>query len=525
MARVRSSTTISPDEIAPDEIALAPRARFEVLIIVAASLVGIVARLVPSSPLWLDEALSVNIADQPLGSISDSLRHDGHPPLYYYVLAGWINVFGSSDFAVRSLSMVLGLFAIGLTFVVARRHGGRELAALAAFAMAVSPYAVRYSSETRMYAFVIVLVLIGWLALDAAIAKPTVLRLLPLSLVSGALLLTHYWCFFLIAALLWLLGMHAWFVPAERKSHMRAAIAIIAGGVFFIPWLSGFWYQTRHTGTPWARTGSPTRVLSETLVDFNGGLEPESILLLLVTSFLLVVGVFGRRERNHLILGRSVEPWVTNAFAVLAGTLTVGAAATLLTRSAFAGRYAAVVLPIFVVLVALGLAHLGHNWVRTGAVALVALFSLSAVFAQIHSQDRTQAGQIAAAINAGAAPGDVVVVCPDQLGPALERRLRDDLVVLAYPDLRDPRFIEWVDYDDRYRDVDPAAVARAVVARTPPDARIWVEFSSAYRVVEAQCDRLIDGLAQLRPSNEQVLSPDGSRYFESASLRRFDPVA
>ena len=520
MPRSRSSPKFDSDGLA-----LAPRARIEVFVIVAASLVGIIARLFPSSPLWLDEALSINIADKPMGSIADALRHDGHPPLYYYALAGWSRIFGTSDFAVRSLSMVLGFIALGLAFVIARRHGGRELAAMTAFVMAVSPYGVRYSSETRMYAMVMVLVFIGWLALDFAIHNPTVVRLIPVTVVSGALLLTHYWCIFLIAGLVGLLTMHAWFVPAERKSHGRAAIAIVAGGIFFLPWLGGFWYQMRHTGTPWAATARPTRVVSESLVDFNGGLDPEAILLMLVTSFLLVVGVFGHRDRNQLVLARSAQPWVSNAFAVFAATITVGAGATFVSRSAFAGRYGAVYFPIFVVLVGLGLTHLGHNWVRTGAVALIALFSLSGVFVQITARDRTQAGQIASAINEGAAAGDTVVMCPDQLGPSLQRRLRSDVVALAYPDLSDPHFVDWADYEDRHRDVDPTAVARAIVDRTPADRRIWVEFSSSYRVVAEQCDRLIDALALLRPSNEPLLSPDGTRYFETASLRRFDPVS
>jgi len=66
--------------------------------------------------------------------------------------------------------------------------------------------------------------------------------------------------------------------------------------------------------------------------------------------------------------------------------------------------------------------------------------------------------------------------------------------------LTSPRFVDWVDYEDRYRDADPAAVAQAVVARTPADRRIWVEFSSAYRVVDVQCDRLIDALDPLPSS-------------------------
>ena len=54
------------------------------------------------SPLWLDEALSVNIAKLPIGQIPAALRHDGHPPLYYVLLHVWMSVLGSGDVAVRS---------------------------------------------------------------------------------------------------------------------------------------------------------------------------------------------------------------------------------------------------------------------------------------------------------------------------------------------------------------------------------------------------------------------------------------
>ena len=37
---------------------------------------------------------------------------------------------------------------------------------------------------------------------------------------------------------------------------------------------------------------------------------------------------------------------------------------------------------------------------------------------------RTQAGQVAAAINAEAKPGDIIAFCPDQLGPAVYRQYR-----------------------------------------------------------------------------------------------------
>src|SRR5829696_3776729 len=52
---------------------------------------------------WVDEGLSVGIADRPLSDIPGILRQDGSPPLYYMVLHVWMGVFGDSETAVRAL--------------------------------------------------------------------------------------------------------------------------------------------------------------------------------------------------------------------------------------------------------------------------------------------------------------------------------------------------------------------------------------------------------------------------------------
>src|SRR6266542_2868421 len=62
---------------------------------------GIVLRFATRSDLWLDEALSVNISRLPYGDIPEWLRHDGAPPLYYFMLHAWTDVFGTTVFAVR----------------------------------------------------------------------------------------------------------------------------------------------------------------------------------------------------------------------------------------------------------------------------------------------------------------------------------------------------------------------------------------------------------------------------------------
>ena len=53
-----------------------------VAVFVIALVGGLVLRVYAPSPLWLDEALSVNLASLPPSDLVDALRNDGHPALY-----------------------------------------------------------------------------------------------------------------------------------------------------------------------------------------------------------------------------------------------------------------------------------------------------------------------------------------------------------------------------------------------------------------------------------------------------------
>ena len=61
---------------------------------------------------WIDEGLSVGIADRPLGDIPLALREDGSPPLYYMLLHFWLDIAGRSEAGVRGLSLLFALLAI-----------------------------------------------------------------------------------------------------------------------------------------------------------------------------------------------------------------------------------------------------------------------------------------------------------------------------------------------------------------------------------------------------------------------------
>jgi mannosyltransferase len=501
------------------------------VVVVLAVVAGLVLRFVQRSDLWLDEALSVNIASLPLGDITDALRHDGHPPLYYALLHGWMQLVGDSDQAVRALSGIFSVAALPLAWIAGRRIGGRPVALAALVLLAVSPFAVHYGSETRPYSLVMLLVLAGWLLLDDALRRPTVARLVGLAVLSGVLLLTHYWSMWLLAAVGLCLLWRAWRGPSpaeeaghrgpiERRSALRCAAALAGGLVIFLPWVGLFLHQAEHTGTPWATVVRPTAAVALTFEDFGGGDFLEARLLGIVLAVLVLLGLTGlARDGRHIELDLRTRPPVRWEALTVVLTLGLALAASYAATSTYATRYASVFFPILLLVSAAGLACFVGRAGRAVAYAAVIGLGLACSVVIAFSAPRTQAGVIADAIVADAAPGDLVVVCPDQLGPATEHQLSDeDVEVVAYPTLGDARFVDWEDYGERNAAADPNAIAAEVDERAGPDAAVWLVLSGDYRTFEGQCEALAASLSSLRPAGGPVVAEDGDEYFEHAGL-------
>ncbi len=475
--------------------------------------VGIALRFVQRSPLWLDEALSVNIAQLPVGDLLEALRHDGHPPLYYLVLHYWMEVVGDGDAAVRALSGIFAVASLPLVWVAGRRLAGTAGAQWALVVAALSPYWVRYATETRMYSLVMLLVLAGYLLLVDALDRPTWPRLAGVALVSGVLLLTHYWAFYLLAAVGSVLVLRAWRHPGERPATLRALAAVAAGGVLFLPWLGGFLYQSANTGTPWGSPFRPTAIVQTVLMDMGGGTVTEASLYGSVVFALALVALFTVRSAGHeMTLDLRTAPTVRHELAVVILVLVIGAVVGLATSATFQSRYAAVVVPFVLLAAAVGIVRTPAGVARlvVGAVYLgLAAFGLG----WVNYYQRTQSVDVAAAVAERAQPGDVVVYCPDQLGPAYSREMPDGLVQLGYPELGPPDRVDWVDYAERNRAADPAELAAEVLEEADGHA-VFLVWMSDYKTYGQQCETLISELGL----TESLVVQDQGRFFEPAFL-------
>jgi len=506
----------APARASRPRTALAPRAR---LLLAVAVALGVLARLHSPSALWLDEALSVEIARRPLPALLRALRNDGSPPLYYLLLHVWTGVLGTSDTAVRALSALFSLACLPFAWLSARRLGGRGTADAALLLLAVSPFAVRYATEARMYALVQLLVAAGLLALLRALERPTPARLAPVAVTSGLLSLTHYWSLFLLAAtagLLLVLSRRSAASGDGARSARRALVALAAGAVVFLPWLPTFLFQLAHTGAPWAAPAHLVDVYYS-LTAWSGGGAGPAVLLTLVTLALALLAVAGHPAPGAVVLRR---PLSRPALALLAGSLgplVLGLVVAQVVAGSFAPRYSSVALVPALLLSALGLRALPER-ARLACLALVTVCGLLGALPLLGSTRRTQAAGTAAVLSSRLQAGDVVAYCPDQLGPAVSRLLPTGTDQVSYPDLSAPQLVDWVDYAQRSAAASPAAFARALDARTP--GAIWLVSAAGYRTLEGQCEVVRERLEALRGKG-RVLQQEDPAYDERQDVRRY----
>src|SRR5215204_6584938 len=211
---------------------------------------------------WIDEGLSVGIADRPLGDIPGVLRQDGSPPLYYLLLSLWMDMAGSSEASVHGLSVACSALCVPVAFWAGWTLFGRRTAWIAALLAAVNPFLTQYAQEGRMYALLALLGMVSltcWLQAfttdaDAVRRGPAI----GFAVSFAAMLYTHNWALFFGAAtgVAWLVLL--WRARGqERRRLLRTGLLAYGGAVvLYAPWLPNTLYQAAHTGAPWAEAPS-----------------------------------------------------------------------------------------------------------------------------------------------------------------------------------------------------------------------------------------------------------------------------
>lgn len=101
---------------------------------------------------WYDEAFTGILLKAPWGQMNQMIFADVHPPLYYWLSKLWAAPLAYSPAGIRSFSVLMGIATIGSMIYIGRRMFNYRAGLLAAAITALSPFAIEYSQEARMYA-------------------------------------------------------------------------------------------------------------------------------------------------------------------------------------------------------------------------------------------------------------------------------------------------------------------------------------------------------------------------------------
>lgn len=116
--------------------------------------------------MWFDELLSATFVAHDLpNTLVTNLRFDIHPPLYYFQLNLW-TLGGHSDLWLMLNTVLWSVAAVALLMWRVRRLYDLQTAWIAGGLLAFSSAALVYGDQVRMYAFLMVVILWAWIALD-----------------------------------------------------------------------------------------------------------------------------------------------------------------------------------------------------------------------------------------------------------------------------------------------------------------------------------------------------------------------
>src|SRR5258706_3038336 len=119
---------------------------------------------VASQWFWLDELLAVNwAAHGPWAAIVQILRFDLPPPLYYLQLSLWA-LPSHDDVWLMANSIFWSTAAVALLIYGVSRVYDLHAALYAGVLLALSPVALAYADQVRMYTFIVFLIIWVWYA-------------------------------------------------------------------------------------------------------------------------------------------------------------------------------------------------------------------------------------------------------------------------------------------------------------------------------------------------------------------------
>ncbi|OGY31676.1 MAG: hypothetical protein A3C02_00240 [Candidatus Andersenbacteria bacterium RIFCSPHIGHO2_02_FULL_45_11] len=356
------------------------------LIAIVALAVALRSYYITLRSVWFDESFTWRLIQFPVADLIARTAADVHPPLYYILVKSWAVVFGSSALALRSFSVLCAALSIvGAYVFTSEAFRSKRAGIIAAAFLAVSPWVIAYAGEARMYTLGMTFALFSSFALIRGIRAQSFRWFAVYGVLAAAFFYVHYYALFTIAAqALAVLIILLWQTKGRVGEIIqdRSLWAALCGGMLALilvaPWVPRFLAQRsqvqeaywipRLTILSVPDTLYRVFVPTSTLPDRSGLMAIVLVLPLVLTILIWLLLGFWRksdtRDGSYLTLVLALVPFM------------LGIGISLGSRSLYNDRFFAFAgIFIFIALAAL-VDRISYSRFRTGAVAIVLIFSI-----------------------------------------------------------------------------------------------------------------------------------------------------
>jgi len=145
-----------------------------------------------SSGLSYTETFNLFYSQEDWGLIKHTSDWNMNPPLYYYVLSVWRNLFGISEFAIRVPGVIFSSLAAGMLFLFTVKNFNRLAAIIAVLLFTASNTIYFYSQEALAGSMIFFLVLCSSYLFFDLLKEKNILKFILLGLCNFSLIYADY---------------------------------------------------------------------------------------------------------------------------------------------------------------------------------------------------------------------------------------------------------------------------------------------------------------------------------------------
>jgi uncharacterized membrane protein len=252
-------------------------------------------------------------------SVQALVKEDSHlTPLYFVLARMWVNLFGTSSTAIRSLSVLFSVLALPVTYWLAMElFGSVTIAWITVTLAAISPVQMVFAQEARFYSL--------WI-LTTTLSSATLLRAMRIGTVGSwtgfaiALALNLYTQFLAVLTL----GGYAIYVlistwQRDWKTLRQFMLATTLASMTLLPWIWVFVTRVQDSGADDTASRSQSLfkaiknlfvVFSRAFVDFNWNGNSPKIALALLGIFTLTCLVIAIAATRKLVQETQMRSWL-----------------------------------------------------------------------------------------------------------------------------------------------------------------------------------------------------------------------